>query len=118
MARASFAVGAAGLMVEVHPNPDQALSDGAQSLTFANFHAFMEAQRPVGKTLGWPVAPPLSQLTPVGADWRLPGEQAPGTAFAPVKFRRGDHRLCFCPVALSCIRFVGEFLARYKARSL
>jgi 3-deoxy-7-phosphoheptulonate synthase len=68
MARASLAVGADGLMVEVHPNPDQALSDGAQSLTFANFHALMEALRPVGETLGRPVAPPPSQLTPVGGD--------------------------------------------------
>jgi 3-deoxy-7-phosphoheptulonate synthase len=34
LARAAVAVGADGLMVEVHPDPDRALSDGAQSLTF------------------------------------------------------------------------------------
>lgn len=37
MARASLAVGADGIMVEVHPDPDRALSDGAQSLTFELF---------------------------------------------------------------------------------
>jgi 3-deoxy-7-phosphoheptulonate synthase len=41
MAMASVAAGADGLMIEVHPNPDKALSDGAQSLTFANFHRLM-----------------------------------------------------------------------------
>jgi 3-deoxy-7-phosphoheptulonate synthase len=34
---AAIAAGADGLLVEVHPNPDHALSDGAQSLTPANF---------------------------------------------------------------------------------
>ena len=68
MARASLAVGADGLMVEVHPKPDQALSDGAQSLTFANFNGLMEALRPVGEILGRPVAPPPSQLTPISGD--------------------------------------------------
>ncbi len=37
MARASIAAGADGLMVEVHPNPDRAFSDGAQSLKPAKF---------------------------------------------------------------------------------
>jgi 3-deoxy-7-phosphoheptulonate synthase len=32
MARASVAAGADGLLIEVHPNPDRALCDGAQSL--------------------------------------------------------------------------------------
>jgi 3-deoxy-7-phosphoheptulonate synthase len=32
MARAAVAAGADGLMIEVHPDPDRALSDGAQSL--------------------------------------------------------------------------------------
>lgn len=34
MTRASVAVGADGIMIEVHPNPQEALSDGFQSLTF------------------------------------------------------------------------------------
>lgn len=37
VARAAIAAGADGLMVEVHPDPDQALSDGKQSLTPENF---------------------------------------------------------------------------------
>lgn len=37
MSRASAAVGADGLMIEVHPHPENALSDGAQSLTPAEF---------------------------------------------------------------------------------
>ncbi len=37
LARAALAAGAAGIMVEVHPNPTVALSDGAQALTFDQF---------------------------------------------------------------------------------
>jgi 3-deoxy-7-phosphoheptulonate synthase len=37
MALAAVAAGADGIMVEVHPNPDQAMSDGEQSLTFEQF---------------------------------------------------------------------------------
>jgi 3-deoxy-7-phosphoheptulonate synthase len=37
LALAGIAAGADGLMIEVHPHPDHALSDGAQSLTFAQF---------------------------------------------------------------------------------
>jgi 3-deoxy-7-phosphoheptulonate synthase len=41
VALASVAAGAHGLLVEVHPNPDQAKCDGAQSLTFDNFESLM-----------------------------------------------------------------------------
>ncbi len=41
MAKAAIAGGADGLMIEVHPNPAEALSDGSQSLTPANFQALM-----------------------------------------------------------------------------
>ena len=41
LARGAAAVGAAGLIIEVHPNPDEAKSDGAQSLTFDNFSKLM-----------------------------------------------------------------------------
>jgi 3-deoxy-7-phosphoheptulonate synthase len=41
IARAGVAVGADGLIVEVHPRPEEALSDGAQSLTLAHFRAMM-----------------------------------------------------------------------------
>jgi 3-deoxy-7-phosphoheptulonate synthase len=39
---AAVAAGADGLLIEVHPNPDHALSDGPQSLTFANFAQLMK----------------------------------------------------------------------------
>lgn len=41
MARAAVAAGADGLMIEVHPNPSEALSDGSQSLTPENFNILM-----------------------------------------------------------------------------
>jgi len=46
MARASVAAGADGLMVEVHPNPEKAFSDGPQSLTLEGFARIMEELRP------------------------------------------------------------------------
>lgn len=42
IAKAAVAAGADGLTIEVHPNPDQALSDGAQSLLPAQFDELME----------------------------------------------------------------------------
>src|SRR5213596_1685687 len=42
MAKAAVAAGADGLIVEVHPNPEEAWSDGAQSLTFREFELVME----------------------------------------------------------------------------
>ena len=56
MARASMAVGADGLMVEVHPSPDHALSDGPQSLTFDNFAELMGSLRTMGEAIGHPLA--------------------------------------------------------------
>ena len=41
VARAAVAIGADGLIIEVHPDPDRALSDGAQSLTFKQFRELM-----------------------------------------------------------------------------
>lgn len=43
MSIASLAAGADGIMVEVHPNPDEALSDGPQSLRFEEFKDLMES---------------------------------------------------------------------------
>jgi sialic acid synthase SpsE len=45
MARAAAAAGADGVMVEVHPDPDKARCDGAQSLTPADFQTFMSDLR-------------------------------------------------------------------------
>ena len=46
MSRAAVASGADGLMVEVHPNPEMAFSDGAQSLTLETFEGLMKSLRP------------------------------------------------------------------------
>ncbi len=46
LARAAVAVGADGLLVEVHPCPEQALSDGNQSLNFSEFRHLMEELQP------------------------------------------------------------------------
>jgi len=47
MAKAAIAAGADGLMIEVHPHPEEALSDGAQSLTPEEFHHLMKRLRPI-----------------------------------------------------------------------
>lgn len=52
MARAGIAAGADGLMVEVHPNPEMALSDGAQSLTPRGFSAMMKELEPIARACG------------------------------------------------------------------
>ncbi len=52
MARAAVAAGADGLIVEVHPRPEQALSDGPQSLTPENFARMMEEVRAVATAVG------------------------------------------------------------------
>jgi 3-deoxy-7-phosphoheptulonate synthase len=46
LARAAAVVGADGLLVEVHPSPDQAMSDGPQSLTFRQFRDMMDDLQP------------------------------------------------------------------------
>jgi 3-deoxy-7-phosphoheptulonate synthase len=46
LARAAVAIGADGLIVEVHPCPEKAFSDGAQSLTFDGFRAMMRDLKP------------------------------------------------------------------------
>ena len=55
LAKASVAVGADGLMVEMHPHPSEAFSDGAQSLKPSRFKTLMEELKPyialAGKTL-------------------------------------------------------------------
>jgi 3-deoxy-7-phosphoheptulonate synthase len=52
MARAAVALGADGLMVEVHPQPDKALSDGPQSLTPAQFATLMDSVRAIAPAVG------------------------------------------------------------------
>jgi 3-deoxy-7-phosphoheptulonate synthase len=52
MARAAVAAGADGIMVEIHPDPDKALSDGPQSLTFEEFGFLMNRCRIIATTIG------------------------------------------------------------------
>ena len=51
MALAALAAGADGLLIEVHPDPDQALSDGAQSLDFAGFERLLAKLRSLAEHL-------------------------------------------------------------------
>ncbi|MGF1537265.1 MAG: 3-deoxy-7-phosphoheptulonate synthase [Elainellaceae cyanobacterium] len=60
MATAAVAIGADSLMIEVHPNPPKALSDGAQSLTPEQFSHLVERLAVVGKAVGrWPLSPAM-----------------------------------------------------------
>ena len=52
LALASIAAGADGIMVEVHPDPEAALSDGDQSLTLEMFAELMHAASPVARAVG------------------------------------------------------------------
>jgi 3-deoxy-7-phosphoheptulonate synthase len=58
MARAAIAAGADGLLVEVHPNPDGALSDGAQSLYPVQFSQLMREVRLIAEVIGRRVSEP------------------------------------------------------------
>ena len=68
MARAAIAAGADGVIIEVHPEPDRALSDGAQSLYPDQFTQLVTELRAVAASLGGgppasnapqPVSPPI-----------------------------------------------------------
>ncbi len=63
MARAAVAAGADGLLVEVHPNPDRALSDGAQSLYPEQFERLMKETRLIAEAIGRRVAEPAGVRT-------------------------------------------------------
>lgn len=51
MAKAAIAAGTDSLMIEVHPNPAKALSDGPQSLTFKGFEDLMQELSVIGKAV-------------------------------------------------------------------
>ncbi len=59
LSRAAVAVGADGLIVEVHPNPDKALSDGTQSLYPEQFDQLMREVRQIAAVLGRSIAEPV-----------------------------------------------------------
>src|SRR6266536_1955288 len=52
MSLASIAAGTDGLLIEVHPNPDEALKDGAQSLTIEQFKDLMPKAEAIARAIG------------------------------------------------------------------
>jgi 3-deoxy-7-phosphoheptulonate synthase len=52
LARAAIAAGADGLLIEVHPDPANALSDGLQSLTFSDFGRLMGELKAIAQAVG------------------------------------------------------------------
>jgi 3-deoxy-7-phosphoheptulonate synthase len=52
LAKAAVAVGADGLLIEVHPEPEKAISDGAQSLKPEKFYTLMEELRIISRAVG------------------------------------------------------------------
>lgn len=56
MGKAALVAGAHGLMIEVHPEPEKALCDGAQSLTCEDFATFMKEAEALMNALGQPTA--------------------------------------------------------------
>jgi 3-deoxy-7-phosphoheptulonate synthase len=62
MALAAAAAGADGLIIEVHPEPDTALSDGPQSLTLEGFEQLMRQLEQVLAAVGRPLARPRTVL--------------------------------------------------------
>jgi 3-deoxy-7-phosphoheptulonate synthase len=52
MSRAAVAVGADALIVEVHPHPERAIKDGAQSITIPAFEQLMQELPPIAKAVG------------------------------------------------------------------
>ena len=52
LAKAAIAAGADGLMIETHPCPEKALSDGPQSLTFEQFEELMKGLKPYAELSG------------------------------------------------------------------
>jgi len=62
MARAAVAAGADGLMIEVHPDPDRALSDGAQSLYPEQFEQLMDQIRIIAQSVDRELPVPLTPV--------------------------------------------------------
>lgn len=59
MCRAALAVGADGLMIEVHPQPDHAIKDGSQSMTLEAFAAMMPGLQKVAEAVGRRILAPV-----------------------------------------------------------
>jgi 3-deoxy-7-phosphoheptulonate synthase len=57
MGRAAIAAGADGLLVEMHPDPERALSDGGQSLFPDQFARLVREARVIAEAIGRSIAP-------------------------------------------------------------
>jgi 3-deoxy-7-phosphoheptulonate synthase len=68
LSRAGVAVGADGLIVEVHCDPDRALSDGMQSLYPDQFDQLMSEVRQIAPVVGRSLAPTVRAAVPTGTD--------------------------------------------------
>jgi 3-deoxy-7-phosphoheptulonate synthase len=76
MARAALAAGADALIIEVHPDPDHALSDGAQSIFPAQFDRLMAELRIIAPAIGRSIC-----LDPVASrSWAMPHARSTETA--------------------------------------
>jgi 3-deoxy-7-phosphoheptulonate synthase len=64
LALAAVAAGADGLLIEVHPNPDLALADGPQSLTFDNFRLLMAQLLSIAEARNRKLATPSAKTKP------------------------------------------------------
>ncbi len=64
VALATIVAGADGVIVEVHPSPDHALSDGAQSLNFDRFRELMKASQTIAEAVGRPLWSIAAEATP------------------------------------------------------
>jgi 3-deoxy-7-phosphoheptulonate synthase len=64
MSRAAVAAGADALIIEVHPDPDTAVSDGRQSLTLEDFAALMKSLRRVAEAIDRRILEPAEMLEP------------------------------------------------------
>ncbi|HUX47726.1 MAG TPA: 3-deoxy-7-phosphoheptulonate synthase [Dehalococcoidia bacterium] len=64
LALAAVAAGADGLLIEVHPNPDLALADGPQSLTFDNFRLLMSQILPIAEARNRKLSAPSAMIKP------------------------------------------------------
>ena len=65
LAMAAIAAGADGLMVEVHPEPETAMSDGEQSLTPEQFDALMHRLEPIARAVGRHIVHPALVAPPL-----------------------------------------------------
>jgi 3-deoxy-7-phosphoheptulonate synthase len=76
LSRAAVAVGADGLIIEVHHQPDQALSDGVQSLYPEQFDELMAQVRQIAPVVGRTVSP-IGIHTPAAAIPAIPSGTHP-----------------------------------------